>query len=217
MGKKAIWSAVAAGVCSIGAWAMSDDKAKPAADHGHDHAGKPADGASTGGMDPAMMEAWGKYMTPGENHKALENMAGKFSYKMWWKMDPAQPAVETTGTYSAEMIMGGRFLVYNVNGDMMGQPFEGMGCIGYDNSLKKYVSAWIDNMGTGLMRTEGAGDAKEMTFAGEMLDPMTNKMTKYKFSYTMNSPDEFVMRWWSPNPANGEMFESMSITYMRDK
>ena len=225
MGKRNLFalSAVVAGVCSIGAWAMSDDKAAPAAGHkdhpAKDHPAKPADGQAAGGMpDAAMMEAWNKSMTPGAQHKALEAMAGKFTYTMWYQMDPAQPKQESSGEYSGEMALGGRYLMVTVNGNMMGMPFEGMGCMGYDNIIGKHVSAWIDNMGTSLLKAEGSADAtgKVITFDGEMMDPMTNKAMKYKNVYTIKSNDEFTMQWWAPSPA-GEMFESMAISYTRVK
>ena len=104
-------------------------------------------------------------------------------------------------------------------GPMMGQTFEGMGVLGYDNSLKKHVAGWIDNMGTGVMRSEGTcdGSCKTITYEGEMGDPMTGKPCKYKYVYDVKSADEFSMKWWSPNPADGKMFESMNITYTRVK
>ena len=43
-------------------------------------------------------------------------------------------------------------------------PFEGMGIVGYDNLLKKFVSVWIDNMGTGLMPGTGTYDAATKTY-----------------------------------------------------
>jgi hypothetical protein len=50
-----------------------------------------------------------------------------------------------------------------------------------------------------------------------MLDPMTRQMCKYKYQFEIKSNDEFMMRWWSPNPADGKMFEAMTITYTRVK
>ena len=38
---------------------------------------------------------------------------------------------------------------------MMGQPFTGIGVTGYDNHAKKYLSTWIDSMGTGIFSMEG--------------------------------------------------------------
>lgn len=200
------WSGIAAVAffCLIGSLAMSDDKKQPA-------------DAAAMGMDPAMMEAWAKYMTPGEHHQRLESMAGKFKYVNKWRMDPKQEWVSTEGDYEGEMIFGGKFLACSIRGDMMGQPFEGMGVLGYDNALKKHISGWIDNMGTGMMRSEGDCDStgRIITFEGEMVDPMTNQPTKYKYVYNIESDDRFTMRWWSPDPATGELFESMVIEYTR--
>ena len=113
----------------------------------------------------------------------------------------------------------GRYLLCEVQGDMAGMPFQGMGCLGYDNTLKKYVAAWIDNMGTGIMRSEGTSSdgGKTITFAGDMLCPIEHTATPYKYTYEIKNNDEFVMRWWSPAMSDGKMFESMVITYTRAK
>lgn len=57
-----------------------------------------------------------------------------------------------------KMILGGRFLQQEVNGEMMGMPMNGIGITGYDNLKKKYVGFWIDNMGTGMYTMEGEMD-----------------------------------------------------------
>jgi hypothetical protein len=117
------------------------------------------------------------------------------------------------------MALDGRFLMSHVRGPMMGMQFTGMGCLGYDNTLKKYVAAWVDNMGTGIMRSEGTSPdgGKTITFGGEMMCPVDHTMKQYKYQYEVKNNDEFVMRWWSPSPGDGKMFESMVITYTRAK
>lgn len=199
--------AILAGVCLVGTYALSDDKKQPE-----------AAGGGAGGMDPAMMEAWGKYMTPGPHHKGLEPMAGKFKYVNKWRMGPDQEWVVSEGEYEGEMILGGRYLAFNVTGPMMGETFTGMGVLGYDNSLNKHVSGWVDNMGTGLMRMEGVcdGACKTITFEGECNDPLTSKMKRYKEVLSVQDNDSFTMKWWEPAP-DGTMFESMNITYTRVK
>src|SRR3546814_8456449 len=56
----------------------------------------------------------------------------------------------------------------------MGQPFNGIGFMGYDNVRGKYVASWVDDMSTGLMTSEGDYDpaTKTYTFVAEMADPM---------------------------------------------
>ena len=146
-------------------------------------------------------------------------MAGNFKYVIKFKMDPSQDWQTAEGDYEGNMALDGRYLLTNVTGAMMGDQFKGMGCLGYDNTLQKPVSAWIDNMGTGIMRSEGtcSNDDKTLTFEGEMMDPMTKKMTKYKYVYDIKNNDEFSMHWWQPSMSDGKMFESMVIDYTRVK
>jgi len=192
-------------VCLIGTYARSQDK--------------PGDKPAMGGMDEAAMKAMMEAGAPGPHHKALEPMAGNFKYVNKFRMDPSQDWVTTEGEYNGEMAMDGRFLMVNVKGPMMGMTFQGMGCLGYDNMLQKFVAGWIDNMGTGIMRSEGTGSDgdKTITFTGQMMEPMTKKMTDYKYVYEIKSNDEFTMRWWTPSMKDGKMFESMTITYTRVK
>ena len=41
---------------------------------------------------------------------------------------------------------------------MMDMSFTGMAIEGYDNVKKKFVSSWIDNMGTMILNSEGTYD-----------------------------------------------------------
>jgi len=197
---------ILAGVCLIGTVARSQDK--------------PADGkpAAPAGADAAAMQSMMEAAAPGAHHKILDSMTGRFKYTNKFKMDPSQDWVTSDGMYEGNMCLGGRYLTYTVKGPMMGMDFEGMGCIGYDNLLQKYVSGWIDNMGTSLLRAEGtaSADGKTITFEGEMLDPMTKKPAKYKNVYEIKSADEFTMRMVAPSP-DGKMFECMVIEFKKEK
>jgi Protein of unknown function (DUF1579) len=58
----------------------------------------------------AEMEAYAKLAQPGEHHKHLGHLAGKWKVtgKAW--MAPGQPPVEIHGTMEASWILGGRYL-----------------------------------------------------------------------------------------------------------
>lgn len=97
------------------------------------------------------MKAFMEFMTPGMQHQAMAEGAGKWKTSIKWWMDPkAEPNV-TEGEVTAEMILGGRYLIEKHKSMMMGMPFEGMSLIGYDNTLGRFFNTWIDNMGTGIM------------------------------------------------------------------
>ena len=105
---------------------------------------------------------------------------------MW--MDPSQPPTESEGTSEAKWVMGNRYVRQEVKGSFGGMEFNGVGVTGYDNLKKKYVSAWIDNMGTGIATATGEVDktGKVFTFTGEEIDPSSGKTIKGRDVTTLN-------------------------------
>src|SRR5256884_4886754 len=110
-----------------------------------------------------------------ENHKLLSSLDGNWNYtiKFWMNPDPNAKPEESKGTAVRKSIMDGRFSIMDVTGKMeMPGPdgkkkemtFKGHGIEGYDNVKKKFVGSWIDNMGTGIMFSEGDYDPTTKTF-----------------------------------------------------
>ena len=125
-------------------------------------------------MDPqAMMELWKQAATPGEPHKLFATLAGSWTTTTKEWMEPGKPPTESTGTAELKMLLDGRFLYQEFNGQMMGQPFNGIGIDGYDNIRKKYVTVWMDSMGTGIFLMEGTAspDGKTITLKGSHPEP----------------------------------------------
>ncbi len=112
--------------------------------------------------------------------------------------------------------MGGRYLVDKTRGSFEGQPFEGMGTTGYDNSLKKYLATWIDNMGTGIMVGEGDYDPekKQWTYQTKGTDPIAGKSIKMRSIERIVDSNKWVMESYRPGP-DGKEFKTMEITYQR--
>lgn len=176
-----------------------------------------AKSAKAAADEKAMMEAWTKYMTPGEPHKKLEAMAGTWdtSVKSW--MQPGAPPTESKGTSVSTMVLGGRYLEQRFEGTFMDQPFTGIGYTGYDNASKKYVGTWMDSMSTGIMTSTGKEEgAKKMSFAGEMDDFMTGKKAQYKQTVTFIDNDHHLFEMWGPDPT-GKQYKVMEIHYTRKK
>ncbi len=131
-------------------------------------------------MDPqAMMELWKQAATPGEPHKLFATLVGSWTTQTKEWMEPCKPPTESTGTAEMKMLLDGRFLYQEYNSQMMGQPFSGVGIDGYDNRTKKYVTAWIDTMGTGIFIMEGtaSADGKTITLKGSHPEPGGGKMS----------------------------------------
>lgn len=131
-------------------------------------------------MDPqAMMEVWKQMATPGEPHKLFATLAGSWTTTTKEWMEPGKPLTESTGTAEMKMLLDGRFLYQEFSGNMMGQPFSGVGIDAYDNMTKKYMTAWMDTMGTGIFMMEGtaSADGKTITLKGSHPEPGGGKMT----------------------------------------
>lgn len=131
-------------------------------------------------MDPqTMMELYQKLATPGEPHKLFASLAGSWTTTTKEWMEPGKPPTESTGTADLKMLLDGRFLYQEFTSQMMGQPFSGIGIDGYDNLRKKYVTTWIDTMGTGFFTMEGtaSADGKTITLKGQHAEPGGGQMT----------------------------------------
>jgi hypothetical protein len=160
---------------------------------------------------------------PGENHKQFERMAGEWTYTVKWWMNPQTPPSESTGTTVSKLAMSGRYLISNHTGKMsmpgpdgklMDVTFEGMAIEGYDNAKKKFVSSWIDNMGTGIENSEGTYDpaTKTLTYVGSY-EPMPGMVTKIRQVDKCTDPDHHTMEMFEDR--GGTLVKTMEINYTR--
>ena len=171
-----------------------------------------------------MMAMMMEMAKPGENHKILQDGAGSWTYtvKMW--MSPDAPAMESSGTSVARSVFDGRYLITEhtgkmqmpggADGKMQDMEFKGMATEGYDNAKKKFVSSWIDNMGTGLMYMEGTYDpaTKTLTYQGEyqmMPDTKTKVRETIKFTDKNHRTFEFF------EDRGGKEVKTMELNYTR--
>lgn len=165
-----------------------------------------------------MMEKWQAYATPAEGHQVLQHFIGDWDYTLKWWNAPGTEPENSTGETEVEWILNGRFIQADVEGMSMGQKFEGMGIIGYDNAKKEYQNVWIDNMGTGMMTGTGQYDAgtKTMTEKGTYTDPMTGQDKSYTGITKIIDNDNHTYELYTPGP-DGKEFRMMEIMYTRDK
>jgi hypothetical protein len=160
-----------------------------------------------------------------ENHKLLGELAGtwKYTVKMW--MDPSAPPQESKGNAVRKEMMGGRYYVGDFNGKMeMPGPdgkkkemtFTGKSIEGYDNVKQKFVSTWVDNMGTGIMMTEGTYDPATKTFNyNSEIEMMPGMKTKIREKIQIVDKDHHTFEWYENR--GGNEVKTMEISYTRSK
>ena len=162
-----------------------------------------------------------------ENHKLLEGLVGSWTgnIKMWMNPDPTAKPQESKGTSVTKSMMEGRFFVTDATGKMqMPGPdgkmkemtFKGMGTDGYDNVKKKFVGSWVDNMGTGIMFSEGTYDpaTKTFTYTAEY-EAMPGMKQKMREVLKMIDKDHHVFEWYEDR--GGKEAKTMEISYTRAK
>jgi len=164
--------------------------------------------------EKAMMEMMAKVATPGENHKKLEPLVGKFDAKITSWMDPSKPPIQSTGTSERKWVLGNRYVEEQFSGSFMDQPFTGIGYTGYDNVGKKYVSIWMDSMSTGIMDMKGTAAGNTISETGSMIDPMSGKPANLKSKMTVTDNDHHKFEMWGPAP-DGKTYKMMEINYTR--
>jgi len=168
--------------------------------------------------EQAAMEAMMKAAAPGDAHKKLDAMVGKWDGKVTMWNAPGQPPAQWTATSDTVWVLGGRWIEEKVSGTFMGMPFHGLGYTGYDNMKKQYVGTWMDNMSTSMMLSTGESDAtgKTWTFTSTMDDPMSGKSMPVTQKVIVTDNDHHTMEMWTPGP-DGKMFKMMEIAYSRKK
>lgn len=159
----------------------------------------------------------------GENHKLLGEMAGSWAYtvKMW--MDPKGKPQESKGTATRKAIMDGRFFIAEhsgkfqmpgADGKMKDMNFKGMAIEGYDNVKQKFVNAWIDNMGTMILNSEGTYDAASKTFTYTAnCEMMPGMPVKIRELIKVTDKDHHLFEWYEDR-GQGEA-KTMEIAYTR--
>ena len=168
--------------------------------------------------EEAIMKKWMEFMTPGAEHELLKFKEGKWTFKMeMWAAPGAEPSV-SEGTSEVKPIMGGRYLLDTTKSNFNNMPFEGLGIVGYDNILKKFVSVWIDNMGTGLLQGTGTYDqaTKTYTYTTMMPDVVKGTYTKGRTVERTVNENEWVMEMYDKTP-DGKEFLAMKGVYTRVK
>jgi Protein of unknown function (DUF1579) len=199
-----ILSAAALAVAAVAVAAMPVQDAKAKA--------KPDDKAMAGMA--AMEEMWGPAGKLGPQHEAFAKLAGNWDQTVKMYL-PGMPPMENKSTATRETILGGRFLVEHVKGDMgpMG-PFEGHGMLGYNNLTKQYDHVWTDSMSTGMMISHGtAGADGTITMTGEYDDPAGGKVKTRSVSKMVSDNEEHFEMYETHGSAPEA--KTMEITYTR--
>lgn len=188
-------------------------------------AGNPPATAAGQPDEAEMMKQMMELAKLNENHKLLATLAGTWSFDVTMWMSPGAPPMKSSGTATRKPMMDGRYFVFEVNGKMkmpgadgklQEMNFKGHSIEGYDNVKKKFVATWVDNMGTGILLSEGTYDpaTKSFTYTSEM-EPMPGVKTKVREVLKIVDNDHHKLEWFEDR--GGQEVKTMEINYSRKK
>ncbi len=163
-----------------------------------------------------MMQKWMELISLGEEHETMATDVGSYKYFSTFWISPGAEPMKSEGETTVKAIMDGRYFIEKHKGESMGMLFEGMSVYGYDKVEKKYVSTWIDNMGTGiLIFTGNYNDKGQLVSMATITNPMTMQLEKHKIVITKNDKGH-IMDYYVIQP-EGMDFKTMNIEYFKIK
>lgn len=131
---------------------------------------------------------------PQKEHDLLKQFVGEWETEMDTS-GPGEKPMTCKGTMSSKML-GGFWIVSEIETEMMGAPMKGLQTIGYDPKSKKYIGTWVDTMMNHLWKYSGSVDEKGKTLTLEADGPSftgDDKLAKYRDAYEFKSKDHIVM------------------------
>ena len=179
--------------------ATASDSAATTATTGAPTAAPPMDTA-------AMRKAWEDFAKPGDMHKWMATLNGTWDGDITSYENPAQPQKsKAICVYNSSL--NGLYQEGKMKGTMMGMPFEGRSTMGYDNAKKKFVSTWIDNMGSGIVYMTGTYDdaSKTLNLKGSQTDPTTGKDMDIREVMKVNDDKNYTLEMYGTGPDGKEM------------
>ena len=106
-------------------------------------------------------------------HQFLSQLAGNWKgiSKLWF--EPGKLADESSVVGTIQLILEGRYALYLYQGSVEGEPQHGMFTFGYNITLEKFETSWVDSFhtGTGIMFCVGREKEKGFSVTGSYPDP----------------------------------------------
>ena len=152
------------------------------------------------------------------NHFELAKMAGSWTGLTQTWFGPGDPVDTSTWRGTIRSILGGRFMLHEYTGMMMGEALSGIAIIGHHIKDGKFQSAWADSfhMGTGIMLSEGSGEGKLFEALGHYTGSGPGDVWGWRTEMQMPDNDTLIITMYNITP-EGEATKAVETHYKRDQ
>ena len=126
-----------------------------------------------------MMAQAARWTKPGEHHKQLDRLVGKWNTEVRMFIG-GKPSAPEQGTAECTWLMPGRWIQCSSKGQMMGMSMQTHFLMGYDNFKMSYVTTALNSMDTAMLHFEGdmTPDGKSLVSYGTLDEYMTGEHDK---------------------------------------
>lgn len=164
------------------------------------------------------LPSWGQTATaaPDARHQELTGLAGEWQVEMTLWHNPAEPPLQVDGSAVLSAVLDGRFLRSELDAEIQGNPFHGIGHLGFDRLKDTYVADWMDTTSTSLIHLTGNLDAKGRTIVlrGELTDPVTHLPLTARVEWYIYDPAKFTVTWFIEY-RDGRELKALELHYSR--
>ena len=163
------------------------------------------------------MESHDSPSAPSPAHEKLMRLAGEYTTAGQFFFKPGEKPIDSTGTATLTPARGGRFLMEQNTGSMMGQEVEGTRMYGYNNGTGKYEGVWLYTSSTAIMNLSGnsTDDGKTIVYTATYDDDRGAHRTVQVTLQVLNN-DSFQLELSGKNP-DGSQGPLLREIYTRKK
>ncbi len=174
--------------------------------------------SSEGGKQPLTPEerrvAALKFSQPlNPQHVSLTGESGLWDVRMTLTY-PGSPSRTSTGTSDMRPILGSRFVVEELRGDLGGTEYQGFGIRGYDPLVRDYMSVWMDNLSTQIHLSRGIREADDtLVLRGNRRDYIDPAGRPFRTEITVEKDKSITRRIY--DTIDGKEVLVMEMVYTR--
>jgi len=147
----------------------------------------------------------------------LNKLIGTYKTATKFTMAPGGPPTESAGTAKITGALGGRFLMEESTGTLMGESMTSLRLMGYNNATKQYEACWTYTMSTAILTLTGTSsdNGKTITMRGSFADAGGARQNLKVITRQVDA-DHFVVDLIGET-ADGKDGPLLSTTYTRVK
>jgi hypothetical protein len=173
------------------------------------------------GAEDALVEMFGPRARAESSRRTrpsqLQFMVGQWDVTIQtWKSLSEAPLMGKA-TSSGELILGGNYIQQKLNGNINEMNLEGLVLLGTDPLRQTYQAAWLDNLGTRILITEGSfTEPNVLTVRGEYAEAASGALRSLRIVFRSVDADHYVTEIYGPGLDGAEM-KLMELSFSRQR